>query len=98
MCIYFITIKSKKREVTLKEKKADTEWHNDKHPYQILIDSFNDAVYIIDRNFRVIFINSALRQWIKDCKFETIDRRVVEAFPFLPKRVFDRYQQPMLKF
>jgi len=77
----------------LKDKKADTEWCDNKHPYQILIDSFNDAIYVIDRNFRVIFLNSAFQQWIKDYKLEVIGRKVAEAFPFLPKQVFDKYRQ-----
>ena len=81
----------------MKEKKADTEGrnnkHNNKHPYQILIDSFSDAIYVIDRNFRVIYVNSAFKQWITDYKHEIIGRKVAEAFPFLPKQVFDKYLQ-----
>ena len=72
---------------------ADTEGRNNRHPYQILIDSFSDAMYVIDRNFRVIYVNSAFQQWITDYKLEIIGHKVVEAFPFLPKQVFDKYQQ-----
>jgi PAS domain S-box-containing protein len=54
-----------------------------------------DAIHVIDKNLRLILINPAIKKWLEILGFETdvLGKKLNEAFPFLPEKVLDEYEQ-----
>ncbi|MHA2430513.1 MAG: PAS domain S-box protein [Promethearchaeota archaeon] len=63
--------------------------------YKSIIDSMGDAIHVIDKNLRLILINPAIKKWLEILGFETdvLGKKLNEAFPFLPEKVLDEYEQ-----
>ncbi|MFX0093233.1 MAG: PAS domain S-box protein [Candidatus Hodarchaeota archaeon] len=63
--------------------------------YPPIIDVIPDPLLIVDKNFRLLFLNKALKQWIKelDLKTDIIDQTLPKAFPFLSEKVQVEYCQ-----
>ncbi|MFX0181589.1 MAG: PAS domain S-box protein [Candidatus Hodarchaeota archaeon] len=59
------------------------------------LDSMVDPTHVIDTDLRIIFFNTAFKQWNKELGLEenVIGKTVREVFPFLPDTVIDEYHQ-----
>ncbi|MCX7765091.1 MAG: PAS domain S-box protein, partial [Candidatus Sumerlaeia bacterium] len=63
--------------------------------YRSTLDSFPDAVHVIDSDFRIILFNKAFKDWVKQLGLDArvIGKTIFEAFPFLTDKVRGEYQQ-----
>ncbi len=62
--------------------------------YRNTLDSLNEPVHVIDRDYRIIIANKALES-LGDrlgTNFRCVGRHVSEAFPFLPKEELEEYE------
>lgn len=75
-------------------KRAEEALRRSEYQYRTTIDSFSDAMHVVDRELRIILTNSTMEQWVRELDLSTdmIGRTVYEVFPFLHDKVRDEYQ------
>ncbi len=58
-------------------------------------DSMVDPIHLVDTDLRIIFFNTAFKQWNKELGLEkdVLGKTVQEVFPFLPNSVIEEYHQ-----
>ncbi|MHA2247215.1 MAG: PAS domain S-box protein [Candidatus Hodarchaeales archaeon] len=63
--------------------------------YRSILNSIGDAMHVTDKDTRIILVNPALENWAGNLGFKTspIDKKVLEAYPFLSNKIQDEYQQ-----
>lgn len=63
--------------------------------YRETIDSMSDLIHVIDRDFRILLINKALKKTLKDLGLDTaiIGKNLFEAFPFHLDKVRGEYTE-----
>ncbi|MFX1241493.1 MAG: PAS domain S-box protein [Promethearchaeota archaeon] len=63
--------------------------------YRTTINSLNDPLHVVDKDLRIILLNSAFDNWLGELGLEKdiVGRTVFEAFPFLPSEVRKEYQE-----
>jgi len=63
--------------------------------HRTTLDFMGDAIHVVDRDLRLVLLNERFKQWCRELALETeiIGRTVFEAFPFLPERVREEYEQ-----
>ncbi|MBN2281548.1 MAG: PAS domain S-box protein [Candidatus Marinimicrobia bacterium] len=63
--------------------------------HQMILDSMDEAVHLVDTNLRIQFINRQCAQWIVKYGSSTdvIGKTLTEAFPFLPDAMIGEYDE-----
>ncbi|MFX1253330.1 MAG: PAS domain S-box protein [Promethearchaeota archaeon] len=74
----------------LKSKIGESE-----QQYQVIINAIPDPIHVVDRSLRLHFLNEAIKSWLRklDLETEILNKLFYEAFPFLPDKVQEEYQQ-----
>ncbi|MGB5913161.1 MAG: PAS domain S-box protein [Promethearchaeia archaeon] len=74
-------------------KKAEQKILESKEQYQSILDSIGDALHVLNRDFTVVYINPALKEWLQKFNFDAniIGKDLHSIFPFLSDEVFDEY-------
>lgn len=64
-------------------------------PYRTIINSIADPLHIVDRDLRILLINSAFECWLDNLGIEKniLGRTVFDVFPFPPKKARIEYEQ-----
>lgn len=67
----------------------------EKSIFSFIVDSFDQAIHIVDSNFRIIFANRECRNLINlyGSKLAPKGKHLKEIFPFLSNKVFEEYDQ-----
>jgi diguanylate cyclase (GGDEF)-like protein/PAS domain S-box-containing protein len=62
--------------------------------YHEMLDAMDEAVHVIDAEFRILFENRTVREWQRRFGIggETVGRGLFEVYPFLPERVREEYR------
>ncbi len=73
-------------EKTLEESEAQ---------YHTTLDSLIDPLHVVDRNLKIILLNTAFKQWCRKLGMDKnlIGRPLFETFPFLSAKVRSEYRQ-----
>ncbi len=63
--------------------------------FQMVMDTIREAVHVVDRDLRILFINRHFHAWLEGMGLsgETDGRTIMEVFPFLPKGVLQEYRR-----
>ena len=61
--------------------------------YRTIINSLGDPIHVIDRNYKIILTNVALKNWVKslNLNLEIVGKTPKEAWPFLPDWAMEEY-------
>ncbi|MFX0071991.1 MAG: PAS domain S-box protein, partial [Candidatus Hermodarchaeota archaeon] len=72
----------------LKIKKSEAQYRN-------TINSLADALHVVDRDLRIILVNSAFNQWLNNLNLnkDIIGKRLFEAFPFHSEALKQEYEK-----
>ncbi|MDD4908065.1 MAG: diguanylate cyclase [Candidatus Omnitrophica bacterium] len=63
--------------------------------YYTTLASMNDAIHVIDTNYRIVLFNAYFKKWCKQLGVsgEAIGRNVFDVFPFLDVKVREEYKK-----
>lgn len=80
------------RDIT-ERKKSENALKESELRYRSTINSMADPIHVIDRNFRIILVNDAFRDWFHTFGFTTdiIGNHLFMAIPVLSKTILDEY-------
>jgi diguanylate cyclase (GGDEF)-like protein/PAS domain S-box-containing protein len=69
--------------------------NEEERKYFEMLDAMDEAVHVIDRDFRLLFQNRVVRQWQEGIGLagDAVGRGLFDVYPFLPERVRDEYRQ-----
>ncbi|MFX1329176.1 MAG: PAS domain S-box protein [Promethearchaeota archaeon] len=83
------------RELEQKISERTKDLIKSEQQYRTTIDSLNDPLHVIDKEFRIILVNEEFKKWLSKLKIEPniFGRKISEAFPFLPGNVFEEYKE-----
>lgn len=83
-------------DITERTKVVETIRVNEEFK-KIVIDSIDEAMHFIDKDFIVRLFNNKFKQWCKKFKFKTdvIGKPLREVFPFLTEQIFGQYKYVM---
>jgi PAS domain S-box-containing protein len=62
--------------------------------YRTVIDSINEPLHVINRDYEIVLVNAAFLTWLKALNIdmpELFGRTVFEAFPFLDEKIIQEY-------
>ena len=81
------------RELEQKVLERTKDLRQSEQQYRTTIDSLNDPLHVIDKDYRIILVNKEFKNWLEELKIniEIYGKNVFEAFPFLPKKVYKEY-------
>lgn len=82
------------RDVTEK-KKAEDAIRESERRYRTTLEALGDLIHLIDRQYRLLYINAAFKSYLAalDYRQDIIGLTFQEAFPFLPPKVKEEYDQ-----
>jgi len=82
------------RDIT-ERKEAEQKLKDSEEQYRITVNSFADALHVVDRDLNIVLINPAIEKWLDDLGISknVIGQNLLETFPFLPERVVNEYEQ-----
>jgi diguanylate cyclase (GGDEF)-like protein/PAS domain S-box-containing protein len=62
--------------------------------YRTILDTINDALHVMDRDLRIVFINSHFKRWCRKLGIPPIiiGRSLKSTFPFLAPQVYRQYR------
>ena len=82
------------RDVT-ERKKMEEQLKTSERQHRIILNSIGEPLHVIDRNLIIVLQNPAFSTWLTILKLDSIIRgkKLSEAFPFLPKSVYEEYTQ-----
>ncbi|MBN1522722.1 MAG: PAS domain S-box protein [Candidatus Aureabacteria bacterium] len=62
---------------------------------QKIFNAMGDAIHVIDREERILFVNKSFIEWLKqlDIRQDIIGKPLLEVFPFLPESVHQEYHK-----
>ncbi|MFX1378701.1 MAG: PAS domain S-box protein [Promethearchaeota archaeon] len=88
-------LKTLNRELEQKVLERTKDLIESEQQYRTTINSLNDPLHVVDRELRIILSNSAFDYWLTNLEIDKgiVGKTVFEAFPFLPKVVYDEYQE-----
>lgn len=68
---------------------------DEERKYFEMLDALDEAVHVIDSEFRIVFQNRLARQWQESLGIgaDVIGRIIFDAYPFLSERIRDEYRQ-----
>ncbi|KKL14632.1 hypothetical protein LCGC14_2513710, partial [marine sediment metagenome] len=74
-------------------KKIELELKESEHQYRTTINFLGDPIYVIDKDYKIILVNEALEQWVKDLNLdqEIIGKTPKGAWSFLPDFAMEEY-------
>ena len=63
--------------------------------FRVILDTIHDAVHVVDRDLRLLFMNKYFRTWLRELGLpgDGIGQTVLEAFPFLSEGVLREYRK-----
>jgi len=75
-------------------KKIELENIESKSQYETILNGIEDPIHIVDREFRIMYFNDTLKQWIESLGFSTeiIGQILFDTFPFLSSKIKWEYQ------
>ena len=81
------------QEILAKEQ-AEKELLLSEEKYRNTINYLSSAIHVIDRDFRIVLMNSLFKEWNRELGIEADieGQNIFEAFPFLGKRVREQYE------
>ncbi len=81
-------------EFTPEEKSQEMSILESGHINHSILDSIDNAIHIIDRQFRIIYANKRFNGWLKQFGLPDVisGGLLNEAFPFLSDKVYDEYR------
>ncbi|MFX1363978.1 MAG: PAS domain S-box protein [Promethearchaeota archaeon] len=87
-----LTILNKELEKKVLERTKDLI--ESEQQYRTTINSLNDPLHVINKDLTIILANTALNDWLVDLGIENdlVERKIFEAFPFLPDKVYEEYE------
>jgi PAS domain S-box-containing protein len=76
-------------------KQAEDALRKSEELYRTTIDSFGDAIHLVDRDLRFVLFNKRFSQWCEQLGFaqDTIGKPLQEVFPFLSDEVIGQYHR-----
>ncbi|KQC02946.1 MAG: hypothetical protein APR53_01895 [Methanoculleus sp. SDB] len=82
------------RDIT-ERNKSENALKESELRYRSTINSMADPIHVIDRNFRILLVNDAFRDWFNAFGFTTdiIGNHLFRAIPVLSKTVLDEYSR-----
>lgn len=71
------------------DRKAEEDLRKSESQYRSTIDSLEEGLYMVDRQFQVVLMNKTIAQWLEPIGItnDVIGKPLFEAFPFLPSGV-----------
>jgi PAS domain S-box-containing protein len=71
------------------DRKAEEDLRKSESQYRSTIDSLEEGLYMVDRQFRVVLMNKKIAQWLGPIGVtnDVIGKPLFDAFPFLPSGV-----------
>jgi PAS domain S-box-containing protein len=93
------------RDITV-PKNTELRLRESEELYRTTINSISDVLHVIDKDFRVILVNDALKKWYKSVGVNSnpVGLNLLETYKFLPSKVYDEYQkvfetkEPLISF
>ena len=63
--------------------------------YNQVLNSLIDTIQVVDKDLRIILMNTAFKQWLKKLNLDAdlIGQKIHEAFPILPDKVINEYKK-----
>jgi PAS domain S-box-containing protein len=82
------------RDIT-ERKRSENALKESELRYRSTINSMADPIHVIDRDFRIILVNDAFRDWFTTFGFTTdiIGNHLFRAIPVLSKTILDEYSR-----
>ena len=82
------------RDIT-ERRRAEESLRESEERYRTALESMTDAVHVVDRDLRIVLVNSAFAAWMDQFGLagDIAGKTVFEAFPFLPPGVRDEYRR-----
>jgi len=82
------------RDIT-ERKRAEAALRQSEMQYRTTMNSLADAVHVVDRDLRVVLLNTTFRLWCAELGSRTdgLQQSILELFPFLPETVREEYRQ-----
>jgi PAS domain S-box-containing protein len=69
------------------------------HKYETILDSIEQPIYLIDKDYRIIYGNMAFEKWLESLNFDTdfSIKTITKAIPFFPAKVLEDYDNVFTK-
>jgi PAS domain S-box-containing protein len=76
-------------------KEAEQKLKESELHYRTIINSINDPIHVMDRDFKIITVNPAFEQYVESLNLEgeITGKKLYEAFPFLPNQIKEEYNK-----
>ena len=78
-----------------RRERAEKAVRDSERQHRMTLDAMGDAIHVVDRDLRIVLINTELRRWETQLGLGAAiaGKRLQEAFPFLSETVFQEYEQ-----
>ena len=82
------------RDIT-DRKRAEEALRENELQYRMTLESMADGIHVIDKSFKIILANGAMKQFNARFGFGTdmVGRNIFELYPFLSEKVRDEYKE-----
>lgn len=76
-------------------KQMEQEMLAAERQHRAVLDAMTDAIHVIDRDYRIVLVNQAFRNWIErlGIRAEPVGRLLTEAVPLIPESSLDQYRK-----
>ncbi|NVM34662.1 MAG: PAS domain S-box protein [Candidatus Lokiarchaeota archaeon] len=83
------------RELEQKVLERTKDLIESEQQYRTTINSLNDPLHVVNKDLKIILANNAFNHWLADLGIDKqiVSRTVFEAFPFLPDKVLEEYEE-----
>ncbi len=82
-------------DITVKKQAEDALRESEQH-YLTILNSLNDPMHVMNKDFRIIFKNPAMTKWLNQLKIDPdiVGKTINEALPLLNyEKVYDEYEK-----
>ncbi len=75
--------------------KFDQALRNSENQLSLVLNSLNDAIHVLDRDYQIVMMNKYFKEWNNDLGLETdvLGKNIFDVFPFLPLQVKEEYEK-----